>query len=91
MFVLTPAKVGDAVTLMSWMVLTAPAVTVKFVPLKLAIPLAAVVASSMVMVLPEALAFAMLSAPAKPFNEVTPDAGQLPLERQIVPLASGRV
>src|SRR5512133_3303830 len=50
----------------------APPEAVKFVLLKLAIPLLAVLASSMVTVLPAALALAILNAPDKPFNVVTP-------------------
>src|SRR5690349_9668801 len=47
------------------MVLTAPELTVKLVALKLAMPLAAVVALSMVMVAPEPLALARVSAPVR--------------------------
>src|SRR5882762_8308372 len=45
-------KVGVAVELMFWIVLTAPDATLKLVPLKLAIPLAPVVALSMVIAEP---------------------------------------
>ena len=83
-------NVGEAVVFISCMVLTAPLVVVKLLLLKLAIPFEAVVASLIVMVLPAALALAMLKAPTKLFNEVTPPE-QLPLETQIVPLASGSV
>ena len=41
-----PAKPGDAVALMSWIVFTAPAATLKLVALKLARPLVVHVASS---------------------------------------------
>ena len=71
-FVLTPAKVGVALVAMSWTVLTAPAVTLKFPALKLAMPFAAVVASLIVIVLPAPEALAMLSAPDRPFSVVTP-------------------
>jgi hypothetical protein len=81
-------KVGELVVAMFWMVLTAPAVTVKFVELKDAIPFALVEASSMVIVAPEPEAFATLRAPVRPLTEVTP----LPLIPQVgqlmLPLAS---
>ena len=73
-FVFKPANVGVAPVLMSWIVLTLPVLTVRFVALKLAIPLVESVASSMVIVEPAALAFAILSAPPKPFSDDTPPA-----------------
>ncbi len=50
----------------------APLLAEKLVPLKLAIPLVPIPASSMVIVLPAALALANDNAPFRPFNDVTP-------------------
>jgi hypothetical protein len=88
-------NVGELVVAMSWMVFTAPLDTVKFVELNDAIPLAAVVALSIVMVAPAAEALATDSAPVSPFSDVTPlpEAAQvghvmLPFaSREIIPLA----
>jgi len=90
-FVFTPANVGEAPECISCMVLTAPLVTLKLVALKLAMPLVLVEASLIVMVLPAAEALAIEIDPERPLRDVTPLLGQLPLERQIVPLTSGSV
>ena len=90
MFVFTATNVGEALVFISCMVLIVPPLAVKLVPLKLAIPFADVDASFMVIVLPAALALAIFKAPTRPFKEVTPPE-QLPLDTQIVPLASGNV
>jgi hypothetical protein len=100
-------KVGELVVLMSWTVLTAPAVTVKFAELNEAIPLAVVDASSIVMVVPAPVELLIVSEPVRPLTELTPapltpQVGQLMLplaSRTIgplaltanVPLAFGRV
>lgn len=72
LFVFTPAKVGVAPLLMFWIVFTAPPATLKLVPLKLAIPLLVVLASSIVIVEPDPLALAMFNPPVRPFSELTP-------------------
>ena len=68
------AKVGLLVVAMFWMVLTAPDEVVKLVLLKLAIPLAAVVASLMVMVAPAPELLARVRAPVRPSRLLTPPA-----------------
>ncbi len=81
--IVAPAKVGLDVVAMFWIVLTAPELTLKLVELKEAIPLVVVVASSMVMVEPEAVALATLKAPDSVFRLVTPEpaAAQPPKKR----------
>jgi hypothetical protein len=73
---------------MSWIVLTAPAATEKFVLLYDAIPFAAVVASLMVTLAPDPDELFRVKAPVRPFSDVTP----LPLSPQVgqlmLPLAS---
>ena len=61
-------NVGVAATWIFWMVLTVPPDAEKLVLLNWAIPFWLVEASSMVMVLPEPLAFAIVSAPVSPFR-----------------------
>lgn len=92
-----PAKLGDDAAAMSWIVLTAPMLVVKLVGLKLAMPLAAVVASSMVITPKLPVELATLRAPVRVLTLVTPlpPAAKPQLlagaPRQTVPLASGRV
>jgi hypothetical protein len=71
---LLPTKVGVAPVLMFWTVLMAPEAAVKLVLLKLAIPLAAVVASLIVMVAPAPVVLAMLNAPVRASKLLTPPA-----------------
>jgi len=82
-------KVGVAEVSMFCIVLTAPLLTVKFVLLKLAIPLFVVVASSIVIAEPEPLVLLIVSAPLRPSRLVTlPAPAQLAsVARQNVSLA----
>lgn len=90
-----PAKLGDELLAISWIVLTAPLLVVKLVELKLAIPLTAVVASSMVITPKLPVELATVRAPTRVLTLVTPlppaAKPQLLVLRQTVPLASGRV
>lgn len=89
-----PAKLGLEVDAMSWMVFMLPREDVKLVLLNWAIPFWVVLASSMVMVTPEPVALATLSAPVMPSREVTPlppaAKPQLLVLRQTVPESSGK-
>ena len=91
-----PAKLGVAAVLMFWMVLMAPAVAVKLVLLKLAIPLAAVVASSIVTTVPAPVELDKVSAPERPSSEVTVEPANAnpqfaELRRQTVPFSTGKL
>ena len=90
MVVLTvrPLKVGAADVLISWIVLIAPLVEVKFVALKLAIPLALVLALSIVTLEPAPLELLSTSAPVRPFNDVTPLPDNAQVEQLMFPFAS---
>ena len=73
-----PAKVGVALVLMPWIVLTAPLVTEKLVLLKLAIPRVEVVAVFKVIVLPLPLELLTVKAPVRPSSVATPpEPGQV--------------
>jgi hypothetical protein len=72
-------NVGAAPVLIFCMVSTAPEDTEKLVALNEAIPLAAVVASSMVMVAPEVWAFARVKAPVIALPPVPPTTLNTPV------------
>ena len=82
------AKVGLELVVISWIKLTRPLLTVKLVLLNWAMPLALVLASSIVIELPLPVVLLILSVPLRPSTDTTPEAPPPPpLVKQVAQLS----